>query len=43
MKNNVAERMVEAVKTEELRIEPPEFRKEWEKWLTNTRDWCVSR
>ena len=43
MKNNIADKMIEVVKTEELRIEPANFRAEWEKWLANTRDWCISR
>lgn len=43
MKNPVAEKMIDAVNKDELKIEPEEFKKEWEKWLVNPRDWCISR
>jgi valyl-tRNA synthetase len=35
--------MVDIVEKDELRIEPPEFKMEWNKWLSNPRDWCISR
>lgn len=43
MKNSVAEKMIDVVNKDEIRIEPQEFKKEWEKWLSNPRDWCISR
>lgn len=36
-------RAVQAVEQGELKINPPTFEKEWNRWLTNCRDWCISR
>lgn len=33
----------EAVQNKELTIHPQNFEKEWFRWLTNSRDWCISR
>lgn len=43
MINSVAKDMIDAVDKGDLNIEPAIFREEWRKWLTNPRDWCVSR
>jgi valyl-tRNA synthetase len=34
---------IEAVRDGRIRIEPPRFRKSYEDWLLNIRDWCISR
>jgi valyl-tRNA synthetase len=39
----LAERALEATRTGRTRILPERFEKTWERWLTNIRDWNVSR
>ncbi|KAL5291043.1 hypothetical protein ACFFRR_010452 [Megaselia abdita] len=39
----MAEEALHAVKSGNLQIQPPNFEYEWEKWLTDTKDWCISR
>lgn len=39
----LARNAVEAVETGEIRIHPEHFKKDWVKWLSPCRDWCVSR
>lgn len=34
---------IEAVETGEIRIHPDNFKKDWIKWLSPCRDWCISR
>lgn len=43
MKNTVAEKMIEVVTKGEMKIEPTDFVEDWKKWLSNPRDWCISR
>lgn len=38
-----ADMALEAVNNGSLRIIPERFEKTWEHWLTNIRDWCISR
>jgi len=40
---DMAARSVEAVRKDELIIEPPEHKKTWFAWLDNIQDWCISR
>lgn len=40
---DMAARSVDAVKKDELIIEPPEHKKTWFQWLDNIQDWCISR
>ena len=39
----ISKKMIDVVKTKELRIVPEEFEKDWYRWLENIRDWCISR
>lgn len=39
----MSKQAVEVVKNGELKINPPNFEKEWYRWLTNCRDWNISR
>jgi len=39
----LAEPALEAVRTGKTRIQPEEWVKTWEHWLTNIQDWCISR
>jgi valyl-tRNA synthetase len=39
----LAARALEATRSGRTRILPPRFEKTWEQWLTNIRDWNVSR
>lgn len=39
----MAESALHAVKSGNLKIQPPNFEYEWEKWLTDTKKWCISR
>lgn len=41
--SNLSKRAVEAVESGEIKIIPQNFEKEWYRWLTNCRDWCISR
>ena len=42
-RSEISKKMIEVVKTKELRIIPEEFEKDWYRWLENIRDWCISR
>jgi valyl-tRNA synthetase len=39
----LAERALDSTRSRRTRILPPRFEKTWEHWLTNIRDWNVSR
>nr|GEW87456.1 valine--tRNA ligase, chloroplastic/mitochondrial 2 isoform X3 [Tanacetum cinerariifolium] len=39
----LAEKALEAVKTGELTIMPERFDKIYDQWLSNIKDWCISR
>lgn len=39
----LAQNAIEAVETGEIRIHPENFKKDWIKWLSPCRDWCISR
>ncbi|KAJ6643552.1 Valine--tRNA ligase [Pseudolycoriella hygida] len=39
----LARNAIEAVETGEIRIHPENYKKEWIKWLSPCRDWCISR
>lgn len=39
----MAERSIEAVRTQELKILPTIFEPVWYRWLEDIRDWCISR
>lgn len=39
----LARNAVEAVETGEIKIHPENFKKDWIKWLSPHRDWCISR
>jgi len=41
--NELSKKAVKAVETGEIKIIPSNFEKEWYRWLTNCRDWCISR
>ncbi|XP_070501915.1 valine--tRNA ligase [Chironomus tepperi] len=41
--NEMSKKAVTAVETGEIKIIPSNFEKEWYRWLTNCRDWCISR
>lgn len=41
--DELARNAVEAVNTGEIRIHPENFKKDWVKWLSPCRDWCISR
>lgn len=40
---DMSRKAVEVVQRGELKIHPQSFEKEWYRWLTNCRDWCISR
>ncbi|KAG7211506.1 hypothetical protein KM043_010775 [Ampulex compressa] len=40
---SMAERALQAVKEDSLRINPPLYEELWNSWLYNIKDWCVSR
>ncbi|GJQ88055.1 hypothetical protein Trydic_g12976 [Trypoxylus dichotomus] len=40
---NMAEKALNAVKDGSLEIEPKNFAQDWNNWLENIRDWCISR
>ncbi|KRT85570.1 tRNA synthetase [Oryctes borbonicus] len=40
---NIAQKALNAVKDGSLEIEPKNFVKDWNNWLGNIRDWCISR
>lgn len=39
----MSKKAVEVVARGELKITPQSFEKEWNRWLSNSRDWCISR
>jgi valyl-tRNA synthetase len=39
----LARKALEAVKTGNTRIMPEQWNKTYDEWMTNIRDWCVSR
>lgn len=39
----MSRKAVEVVENGQLKINPQSFDKEWNRWLTNCRDWCISR
>ena len=39
----MSKKAVQAVKQGDLKLHPKTFEKEWNRWLTNCRDWCISR
>ncbi len=39
----LARNAVEAVETGEIKIHPETFKRDWIKWLSPCRDWCISR
>lgn len=41
--DEMARAAIEAVENGELTIHPPNFEKEWRRWLSNSQDWCISR
>jgi valyl-tRNA synthetase len=40
---SMADAALEAVHSGEIAIKPKRFEKEWDYWMGNPRDWCVSR
>jgi len=40
---HMGSRALDAVKDGNIQIVPPRFEKVWYSWLTNVRDWCISR
>eukprot|EP00698_Gefionella_okellyi_P004326 TRINITY_DN14004_c0_g1_i1.p1 TRINITY_DN14004_c0_g1~~TRINITY_DN14004_c0_g1_i1.p1 ORF type:complete len:1095 (+),score=277.47 TRINITY_DN14004_c0_g1_i1:75-3359(+) len=40
---DMAREAVNAVKTGELNIQPPQHQATWYRWMENCRDWCISR
>lgn len=34
---------MEKAASKELKIIPSDFERDWNAWLSNTRDWCISR
>ncbi len=41
--NEMAQRAMAAVKSGSLKIHPANFESIWFDWLTNIKDWCISR
>ncbi|XP_017879965.1 valine--tRNA ligase [Ceratina calcarata] len=41
--NEMAAKAMDAVKTDELKIIPSQYKKIWYHWMENIRDWCISR
>jgi len=39
----LADRSIDAVKTGEMKISPEQWERNFFEWMTNIRDWCVSR
>jgi len=39
----ISKQMLEVVKTKELEILPSEYERDWNRWIGNLRDWCISR
>ena len=35
--------MIDVVKTKQLEIIPEDYVKNWNYWLENIKDWCISR
>ena len=40
---NLAENAMDVVKSEEIKFHPPRFAKSYLDWLSEKRDWCISR
>jgi valyl-tRNA synthetase len=40
---HMGSKALDAVKDGDIQIVPPRFEKVWYSWLTNIRDWCISR
>ncbi|KAH8415557.1 hypothetical protein KR222_004598, partial [Zaprionus bogoriensis] len=40
---SMAQAALSELQSGRLQILPPNFEVEWERWLTNSRDWCISR
>ena len=40
---DMADRAIQAVKSSELKIYPASGEKQWNHWLSNIKDWCISR
>lgn len=41
--DKLAEIALGATRTSQLKLHPPHMEKIWEYWLTNIKDWCISR
>ncbi|OQS54058.1 valine--tRNA [Ecytonucleospora hepatopenaei] len=41
--DTMAQRAIDAVKSEEIEMHPPEAKCVWYRWLENIKDWCLSR
>ncbi|VAH05050.1 unnamed protein product [Triticum turgidum subsp. durum] len=41
--NTMAKAALDAVKSKEIEIIPPQYEQDWYRWLENIRDWCISR
>jgi len=41
--DGMAAAALDAVHSRQIAIKPARFEKDWDNWLTNSRDWCVSR
>lgn len=41
--DEISQKMMEVVKTKELKIYPESEEETWYKWIGNLRDWCISR
>ncbi|KAI5017383.1 hypothetical protein ZWY2020_042271 [Hordeum vulgare] len=41
--NTMAKSALNAVKSKEIEIIPPQYEQDWYRWLENIRDWCISR
>ena len=39
----MAQRAIQAVKKGDLKIHPANFENVWFDWLSNIKDWCISR
>ncbi|KAF2074509.1 hypothetical protein CYY_004177 [Polysphondylium violaceum] len=40
---DMADRAVDYVKSGEIKVVPESFQDNWNRWLTNIQDWCISR
>lgn len=39
----IAKDLIKIVKDKELKIVPEYFENDWNRWLENIQDWCISR